>query len=174
MYHGGRNHACTMEEGTMHVPWRKEPCMYQIIQSILISEDKRKNYEHLQIKYRLKNWDCLFTFFSGLKGTVSSRSEQTFNRAWNRCPSLRWTLLIAAAAVYDLIMVLARNLPESTKIQHHAWAIQYWAHQNPAPCMGYTVLSPSKSNTMHGLLLSPSICNTTSCWSLMGMGFNSK
>ena len=25
------------------------------------------------------------------KGTVSSRSEQTFNRAWNRCPTLRWT-----------------------------------------------------------------------------------
>ena len=27
-----------------------------------------------------------------LKGTsVSSRSEQTFNMAWNQCPSLRWT-----------------------------------------------------------------------------------
>ena len=26
-----------------------------------------------------------------LKGTISSWSEQTFNRAWNRCPSLRWT-----------------------------------------------------------------------------------
>ena len=26
-----------------------------------------------------------------VKGTVSSRSEQTFNRAWNRCPGLRWT-----------------------------------------------------------------------------------
>ena len=26
-----------------------------------------------------------------VKGTVSSRSEQTFNMAWNRCPSLRWT-----------------------------------------------------------------------------------
>ena len=26
-----------------------------------------------------------------LKGTISSRSEQTFNRAWNRCLSLRWT-----------------------------------------------------------------------------------
>ena len=25
------------------------------------------------------------------KGTISSWSEQTFNRAWNRCPSLRWT-----------------------------------------------------------------------------------
>ena len=25
------------------------------------------------------------------KGTVSSRSEQTFNRAWNQCPILRWT-----------------------------------------------------------------------------------
>ena len=23
------------------------------------------------------------------KGTIPSRSEQTFNRAWNRCPSLR-------------------------------------------------------------------------------------
>ena len=28
-----------------------------------------------------------------VKGTVSSRSEQTFNRAWNRCPILRWKLL---------------------------------------------------------------------------------
>ena len=26
-----------------------------------------------------------------VKGTVSSQSEKTFNRAWNRCPSLRWT-----------------------------------------------------------------------------------
>ena len=26
-----------------------------------------------------------------IKETVSSRSEQTFNRAWNQCPSLRWT-----------------------------------------------------------------------------------
>ena len=82
-------------------------------------------------------------------------------------------------------MVLARNLPESTKIQHHAWAtvlspsksntmhglystesikiqhhawaIQYWVHHNTTPCMGYTVLSPSKSNTMHGLYSTESI-----------------
>ena len=27
--------------------------------------------------------------FTCLKGTISSRSEQTFNRAWNRSPSLR-------------------------------------------------------------------------------------
>ena len=24
-----------------------------------------------------------------IKGTVSSRSEQTFNRAWNRCPGFK-------------------------------------------------------------------------------------
>ena len=29
--------------------------------------------------------------FLSIKGTVSSRSEQTFNRAWKRCPSVRWT-----------------------------------------------------------------------------------
>ena len=28
---------------------------------------------------------------ANVQGTLSSRSEQTFNRAWNRCPSLRWT-----------------------------------------------------------------------------------
>ena len=26
-----------------------------------------------------------------VKGAVSSQSEQSFNMAWNRCPSLRWT-----------------------------------------------------------------------------------
>ena len=26
-----------------------------------------------------------------LKGTLSSQSKETFHRAWNRCPSLRWT-----------------------------------------------------------------------------------
>ena len=30
-------------------------------------------------------------FIGTLKGTILSRSEQTFNRAWNWCPSLRWT-----------------------------------------------------------------------------------
>ena len=41
-----------------------------------------------------------------IKGTISSRSEQTLNRAWNRCPCLRWTqwlkkscLINAAATV---------------------------------------------------------------------------
>ena len=28
-----------------------------------------------------------------LKGAISSRLERTFNRAWNRCPSLRLKLL---------------------------------------------------------------------------------
>ena len=46
------------------------------------------------------------------KGAISSRSEQTFSRAWNRCPSLRWTrwLQITASFMqqqrqYDLIML---------------------------------------------------------------------
>ena len=37
---------------------------------------------------------CTFLFFyccSSYKGTISSEKEQTFNMAWNRCPSLRWT-----------------------------------------------------------------------------------
>ena len=49
---------------------------------------------------------CIYSVFK-LKMTVSSRSGQTFNRAWNQCPSLiRWTQwlkitgsLIAAATV---------------------------------------------------------------------------
>ena len=28
-------------------------------------------------------------FAQFIKGTISSQSEQTFNGAWNRCPSLR-------------------------------------------------------------------------------------
>ena len=42
------------------------------------------------------------------KWTVSSWLEQTFNRAWNRCPSLRWTqwLQITGSFMqYDLIML---------------------------------------------------------------------
>ena len=28
-----------------------------------------------------------------LKGTISSRSEQTFDRTWNRCPSFKMNLV---------------------------------------------------------------------------------
>ena len=35
-------------------------------------------------------WSNTIAFTCLFKGSVSSRSEQTFNRAWNRCPSLRW------------------------------------------------------------------------------------
>ena len=49
-------------------------------------------------------------------------------------------------------MVLARNLT--------------WIHQNPTPCMGYTVLSPSKSNTMHGLYSTESIKMQHHAWAI--------
>ena len=45
------------------------------------------------------------------KGTILSRSEQPFNRAWNLCPSLRWTQWLTVTGSfmqqqrsYDLIM----------------------------------------------------------------------
>ena len=79
------------------------------------------------------------------------------------------------------VCILARNLPESAKIQHHGWdtrapckvslsglystksiKIQHHAQTLPPncwnwdtwphakyPCLGYTVPSPSKYNTMH-------------------------
>ena len=61
--------------------------------------------------------------------------------------------------------ILAKNLPESTEIQHHAvtlppncWTLLKLGH--PAPCKvslsGYTVPSPSKYNK-------------PSCWSLTGL-----
>ena len=55
---------------------------------------------------------------------------------------------------------------ESIKVQHHAWAIQYRVHQNPTPCMGYTVLSPSKCNTMHGLYSTESIKMQHHAWAI--------
>ena len=45
-----------------------------------------------------------------------------------------WVSLLLS---FNSLMVLARNLPESTKIQHHAWALQYWVHQNATqPAVG--------------------------------------
>ena len=42
--------------------------------------------------FKGNKYKCTHTGNLALKGTVSSRSEQTLNRAWNRCPySLRWT-----------------------------------------------------------------------------------
>ena len=35
-------------------------------------------------------WECK-PFSIYIKGTLSLRSEETFNRTWNQCPSLRWT-----------------------------------------------------------------------------------
>ena len=46
----------------------------------------------------------IWLFYSVIKGITSSRSEQTFKRAWNRCPSMNtvtenYWLIYAAATV---------------------------------------------------------------------------
>ena len=40
--------------------------------------------------WKEKGPDPWILFSSDIKGTISSWPEQTFNRAWNRCPTLRW------------------------------------------------------------------------------------
>ena len=56
--------------------------------------DKVRNGDHVWMDYERgkteadKMSSCCLKW---LKGTVSSWLEQTFNRAWNWCPSLRWT-----------------------------------------------------------------------------------
>ena len=75
---------------------------------VFLSSDDRLSFLKLSQKLVFSNATKMF------KGTISSRSEQTFNRAWNRCPSLRWTqwlkiywLIYAASTVihmYDLIL----------------------------------------------------------------------
>ena len=49
------------------------------------------------------------------KRTISSRSEQTFNRAWNQCPSSRWTQWLKITGSFmqqrcKLIMTLSRGI----------------------------------------------------------------
>ena len=61
------------------------------------------------------------------------------------------------------LAILAKNLPESAKIQHHAQTLLLdwnWDTRPHAkyPCLGYTVLSPSKSNK-------------SCCWSLNGLAW---
>ena len=71
-----------------------------------------------------------------LKGTKSSRSEQTFNRAWNRCPSLRWTqgLEITGsfyASANDLNM---RGIIFSHWVIYHTDSMPCWSWQY-CPCV---------------------------------------
>ena len=61
------------------------------------------------LEYCVKVFVCRVYSFCTLSGIVSPRSEQTFNRAWNQCPSLWWTQwLKIIGSIYAAAMVMWR------------------------------------------------------------------
>ena len=50
---------------------------------------RRSGIGRMKASLRLPTPHNIITYYLFVKGAISSRSEQTFNRAWNRCPSLR-------------------------------------------------------------------------------------
>ena len=50
-----------------------------------------------------------------VKGTISSRSQETFNRAWNQCLSLTWTRRIFIYLFFLFIYLLTKNQQRSSR-----------------------------------------------------------
>ena len=72
------------------VPYPPGPHGFKTHLTVIASDSDTCSYMYCHVLCQLN--DCFFGYEDqGIKGTVSSQSEQTFNRAWNQCPSLRLT-----------------------------------------------------------------------------------